>query len=362
MIKDTAQKQKAIRFCVATGLVPYLEVVVRYIGEIAAVEADISDIDVLGIRPATLSPGQRLIFDCKTQNKVSPISRALWAAGLMKLVDAEEAYVILNKAAPEGHRLAANELGVRLTSESLFDQFGKLSSPNYSEGMTYLDSIEAWETLLQVGKTNPNLAGLVEFVIHAGPLETQAVAGFRSLLSRLRKAEGELDANKPAHRLLWGLVVCEALRLLSDASVEFQNVFDPAMGRDKFSALLRNFVWGGRDAYALRQKLHAQVRSAKNSAEESPQLELPGWDRFVELIRSFMDAPHLVSSGVLPAKEISFREVVAARDAADQRIKSDLESSSRARQYTLATNKYLASLSVHLRDAGERFGAVLTSV
>lgn len=359
MIKDTAQKQKAIRFCVATGVVPYLEVVVRYVAEISPVEADISDIDVLGIRPASFRPSQRIIFDCKTQNKIGAIGRALWAAGLMRLVGADEAYVILNKAAPEGHRLAANEIGVRLTSEALFDNLGRLASPDYVEGSTYLDAIATWEAVQAVGRNNKNLGPLVEFLAQAGPLGQDSVAGFRALLSRLRKAEGEFDASKNAHRTLWGLVVCEAMRLLAEMAVEFHSVFDPAMGREQFETLLRNFVWGGRESYQLRQKLHSHVRSAKNG-DESAQLELPNWDRFLELMRALMDAPHLASSGILAAKDLSFREMAPSPlEDADKRIRLEFSSTTRARQFLIATNKYLSSLSVHMKDCGERFSAIL---
>ncbi len=126
MNKDAVQKQKAIRFCVANGVVPYLEVVVRYVGEVADIEADISDVDVLGIRPSSIQGGTKTIFDCKTLNKVSAISRAMWAAGLMRLIEADEAYVILNKAAPEGHRLASNEIGVRLIDLAAVVEVGAL--------------------------------------------------------------------------------------------------------------------------------------------------------------------------------------------------------------------------------------------
>lgn len=361
MIKDIAQKQKAIRYCVANGLIPYLEVVVRYVAEVAPVEADISDVDVLGIRPSSLTKEQKLIFDCKTQNKVGAVGRALWAAGLMRLIHADGAFVILNKAAHEGHRLAANELGVRLTSESLFDNFGKLSSPNYNEGSTYLDIVPSWETIIGLAAGNENLAPLIEFVLQDGPLERNNVAGFRALLARLRKAEGEFDASKPAHRALWGLVVCEALRLLSNLAVEFNSVFDPAMSKEKFEALLRNYVWGGRESYQLRQKLHSQVRSARHGEEDS-QLDLPGWDRFLELMRSFMDAPHLASSGVLPAKDLAFRQLALGdRELADKRIKAELANSTRARQYVIATSRYLGSLSVHLKDSGVKFAEALAA-
>lgn len=361
MIKDIEQKQKAARYCVANGIIPYMEVVVRYIADIAEVESNISDIDVLGIRPPSLVAQQRTIFDCKTQNKVSPVNRALWAAGLMRLVAADEGFVILKRAAPEGHRLAANEIGVRLTSETLFDSFGKSSSPNYAEGATYLDCSDAWQKIFELSRVNANLESLVHFLLHSSPLELDSAAGFRSLISKLKRAEGEFDVSKPAHRALWGLVVCEGMRFLSQIAVSFNHVFDPAMERAHFEQLLRNYTWGGKESYAVRQKLHAAIR-APRAGEELPAFELPGWDRYVELMRGLLDAPHLVGSGILPLKDISFKEICDARELADKRIKLEINSNNRARQFLISGNRYLGSLSPHFKDCAEHYSKLLAAL
>jgi hypothetical protein len=360
MNKDSLQKQKAIRFCVATGVVPYLEVLVRYVADVAEVEADISDIDVLGLRPPALQPSSRILFDCKTLNKVSAISRAMWAAGLMRLVHADESYVILNRAAPEGHRLAANELGVRLTSELLFDDLGKLASPTYSEGFTYLDNLEAWGQLAAVGKLQPNMVPMTHFLFHTAPLERDATRGLRALIQALKHAEGEFDISKPAHKALWGLLVCEAIRLLSEITAQFHHIFDPAMSRDKFETLLRNYVWGGREAYVVRQRLHNAIRT--NRAEhEISAFELPGWERFVELMRGLLDAPHLVGSAILPLKDKAFAELCIARAHADQRIKQEFSSNPRARQFAIQVNRYLGSLSKLLKDCSDHYAGVIAA-
>jgi hypothetical protein len=113
--------------------------------------------------------------------------------------------------------------------------------------------------------------------------------------------------------------------------------------------------------YLLRQKLHVQVRVAK-SQEDVSQLELPGWDRFVELMRSLMDAPHLAASGLLPAKDLAFKALSAVpRVEADRRIAQELASTNRGRQFLISTNKYLGSLSVHFKDSADDFAQVLAS-
>lgn len=361
MIKDLSQKQKAVRFCVATGIVPYMEVVVRYQADITDVQSDISDVDVLGIRPSGLQGQKSVIFDCKTQNKVSAINRALWAAGLMQLIGAAEGYVILNKAAPEGHRLAANKLGVRLTSERLFDEFGKNASANYFEGLTYLDSLTALEWIYGIERTNSSLSEIVVFVMNEAPLQKNPSAGFRALIAKLKRAEGEFDSSKPPHVALWGLILCEAVRFFAEICIEFQNVFDPIMDKGKFEALLRNYVWGGKEAYNVRQKLHYAIKSGRNDPE-TLSFDLPGWPRFIEMIRTFLDAPHLISSGVLPLKDLAFRGLCDASPKADERIKAELSANSRARQFLLVANKYLGSLSPHLKDCSDFYNRTLTSI
>lgn len=360
MIKDLAQKQKAVRFCVATGMIPYMEVVVRYIADVADVQSDISDVDVLGVQPVGLQTQRKVIFDCKTQNKVSAINRALWAAGLLNLIDASEGYVILNKAAPEGHRLAANQLNIRLTSEKLFDEFGKSASPAYFEGSTYLDNLNAWETIYGIPRVNKAFEELLNYLLNEAPLQKDSISGFRSLISKLRSASGELDAGKPAHLTLWGLIICEALRFLSDICSKFHNIFDPSMEKEKFESLLRHFIWGGRESFNMRLRLHSTIKANKNESD-SGTLEFPGWQRFVEMIRAFLDSPHLISSGALPIKDLSFKFLCEPIEFADKRIQYELTLNPRARQFSLLLNSYLGYLSPHFKECADNYKNILTS-
>ncbi len=360
MIKDSAQKQKAIRYCVAHGYVPYLEAVVRYSADTSETATDITDVDVLGLRPAAEVDTRRVIFDCKTQAKISAVSRALWAAGLLKMISADEAFVILSKAAPEGHRLAAGDIAVHLFSEKLFDEFGGASSVDYVEGITYLDDLDAWGTLMNLRVQSERIAPLVAFLTSEAPFEMDPAVGFRSLLSRLKQAEGEFDVLKPAHLLLFGLVLSQALVFLSAITRGFGSAFEAAMPLAKFENSLKNYVWGGKEGYALRQRLHIALHAGRT--EEISQFQLPGWDRFVELQRSMLDAPLLVGSAALAVKDIAFRNVSPRRELADNRIRSELMRNARARQFALHVNRYIGSLSRLLKECSAHYAAVLSDV
>jgi hypothetical protein len=359
MIKDTLQKQKAIRYCVAVGLVPCPEVVVRYAADVAETVSDISDIDVLGVKPAGEFAAKLVLFDCKTQAKISAINRALWVAGLQRLVGADEAFVILNKASPEGHRLAANSIGIRLFSEKLFDNFGTSASIDYLAGASYLEDIRAWEELLSIREKHRGLAPLLLYLLNDAPLEKVSTEGFRTLLSKLKQTAGEFDVSKPTHRCLYALAVTQALIFLAGMTREFHNVFDPAMDRDTFSSSLRYYAWGGKEGYALREKLHKALQANKGQ-EDVASFDLPGWERFVELMRTFMDAPLLVGSAALPLKDIAFRELCDVRELADRRIAGEMGANARSRQFTLLVNKYIASLSRMLHDNGTHLSAVVS--
>lgn len=359
MIKDTLQKQKAIRYCVALGLVPHPEVVVKYTADVAEVISDISDIDVLGIKPAGDDAGKLVLFDCKTQAKISAINRALWVAGLKELVNGHEAFVILNKAAPEGHRLAANTIGVRLFSENLFDNFGKAASINYIPGICYLEDMQAWEELLTIKERSRGLTPLLTYLLNDAPLEQSPAEGFRTLLARLKQVAGEFDVSKPTHRCLYALAVSQAVVFLSGLTRAFHSVFDPGMEREVFASALRYFIWGGKEGYGLRERLHRALQASKGH-DDVAAFELPGWERFVELMRSFLDAPLSVGAAALPLKDLAFREICSPRELADRRIMAEIQANNRVRQFAMSTNKYIASLSRMLSDCGAHFGQVLS--
>src|SRR5260370_10631077 len=117
MIKDKAQKKLAAKFCAAQGIVPFVEVLVRSPTDLEDTPANITDIDVLGLDLGRAGMSRRLIFDCKTLAKISPINRALWANGLKALVGDDRAYMIQKREALYSHKLAADEINVSIHSE-----------------------------------------------------------------------------------------------------------------------------------------------------------------------------------------------------------------------------------------------------
>jgi len=339
MIKDIHQKLKAVRYCVALGIVPHMEVVVRFSSEVSETPTNITDVDVFGIKPCDDSPSHRILFDCKTLNKMSAINRALWAKGLVELTHSDEAFVILTKAAPEAHRLAGNSLGVRLFSEKLFDSFARTVAKDYAVQNSYLENLAAWERLAEIPSKQPALDDFWAYLTSSALLETHGTQGLRSLMAKCKKIEGELDPAKDAHRALFNLILVQFCLYMSEMVRDFHNIFNPEMGKGEFEKIVRYYVWGGKESYDLRQRLKSALQNAKGIVEIEP-FEFPAWEKFVELFRTFLDAPLLLGSVCLPLKDLAFREVSTPTTELDRRLAMRLESNSRVRQFILTSASY----------------------
>lgn len=332
MMKDQNQKLKAIRYSVALGLVPCLEVRMRYAYEGAATPSEITDLDVLSVRPAAQIGMQRVFFDCKTVAKMSAINRALWAQGARTLAGCSEAFVILLRPAPEAHRLAADAIGVRLFHEALFDDYASTTSSDYKIERTYLCDVAGWDAIRTIPDRNANLTKIVDFLLTEAPTQSRSTVALRSLMGAMRRVRGELDPSKPAHRALFAVAASQLLLTSADLVVRFHTAFEKSLSKAQFESSLRYFVWDGRDNYEVRRKLNDALQRSKGGDSIEP-FDLPGWEQFIELFRAFLDAPLLVGTAALPCKELGFREVSIASPEIDMRLAKRLGANARVRQF-----------------------------
>lgn len=361
MIKDTQQKLKAIRYCVALGLVPHVEVVVRFLGDTSDSPCDLTDIDVLGIMPGAETSSLRVIFDCKTLNKMSPINRAFWAKGLMAVTHSSEAFVILSKPAIEAHRLAGNSFGVRLFSDKLFDAFATSVSADYLIPNSYLENIDSWTRLTDIRKNFPALNELCTFLNSTALLQLNGAQGIRSLMSHMRHAAGELDPSKDLHRALFKLALAQFSLFVNEMVRDFHNIFDPQSDRGQFERTLRYYIWGGKENYDLRQRLNTALKAARGVTEAEP-FEFPGWEKFVEYFRGCLDSPLSLSATCLPIKDMAFRELVSPVSDMDRRLATRLKANNRVRQFTLAAVSYFADASKVPHQFRDAFSNELNSL
>lgn len=354
MIKDKAQKKLAAKLCAAQGIVPFLEVVIRSQTGLEDSPTDITDVDVLGIDLGRAGTVQRVLFDCKTASKLSAINRALWAGGLKGLVAADRAYIIQKREAPYSHKLAAHTLAVSIYSEESFVRYAQSLTIDFARDISYLDNVDVWDALVGLRQSQPNLTDLLLYITTHAALERSGPKGIRTGLSALLKVGPELDPRKPLHRLLFGNCLSGFLIFCSLSITSLMEIFQFSMEKDDFERTVRYFVWEGRDNYVNRRQMKAALDKAKGESTAT-EFDLPEWNRFLKIVRSFLDAPEALAALPFLAKEIAFRGVAGPRREPDDHLRRLFQMNNRARQFMFATASYL----VHATKLPKEFAVSL---
>lgn len=356
--KDVHQKRKAIQFCVASGLVPYYEVKVNNVKDLTEKPELLTDVDVLGV---AMDRGQirRTVFDCKTTS-TSPINRAFWAAGLKAYVGAECAYVILKRVAPEAHKISARTLGIYLFTESLFDAHASALSPNYAGDSDYLFSMERWHSLHAALRVNAEFERLGLYLRDTVPLDPDAPKLVRGILGSLRLAQGELDPAKRDHMAIYAFSVFSFAVAMSKVSRDIFDVFDPKQSKEAFQGFLRDYIWGGREAYQLRKKLREVMKTRGDQAGQ--EFELHAWNEFVELVRALLDSPESVFQCCTPLLSCSLRFLGKPEKVLDETLKLQMSVNNRQRQFAFRLSAYLAKACELPREFDEQLKSNLNEV
>jgi hypothetical protein len=336
--KDIHQKEKAIRFCLANGLVPFLEVDVQNFRELSDTNTIVTDLDVLGVKIDSSGRPRRVIFDCKTA-KVSPINRAFWASGVMQYTDCDEAFALLRKRASEAHRLSAKTINVHLFDDAQFDNYAESCSLNYPIDYCYTSSINSWKALYQASRGNPKIEYCYYYISVFIPLDRECDKALRKLLGTFQKASGELDPGKNKHRAVFFMGVASLAFVLSQIIHDLRNIIDFDATGSEFEKVLKYYVWGGRDSFRLRNKLRSAFNGS-NSAIVHEEAELKGWPEFTELCRNLLDSPSDIQKCVHPLREIAMRSVMSSDVNKDADLSRYIAENKRIRQFIIQMAKY----------------------
>jgi hypothetical protein len=170
MINDRSLKALSLRYVVAKGYFPQLEVIVAPDLSTGAGNRKkgpaLTDIDVLGLIPDDFVAFRKLLIDCKTLKNQSPISRAFWMRGVMDEMKAERGLCVLRGERIEpDHRISAARLGVMLLTEEEFDIYVKATSSNQllNAKEPHSTKMDLWEIFLGLTTKYPQLEKMVTF-------------------------------------------------------------------------------------------------------------------------------------------------------------------------------------------------------
>ncbi len=356
--KDIKQKECAVRFCLVSGMMPFLEVNVGNRKELSSISTIITDIDAMGVG-ADASGGQRkIIFDCKTLGKTSPINRAFWACGLVNYVGASEAFVILKKKASEAHRLSAKHIGVHLFGENQFDNFAQSYSIDYKLNYSYATDIQNWILQHELYNKSSVFEKFGEFLNHEVPLELDAARGVKRLLAALKKGKGEFNPDRAKHGSVFLHVLLSFSFLMSKVVHDLKTVIDYDSGKEDFEEILKYYIWGGRDSLIQKQKM-AELFASINKSPPSFSMEIPEWERFVELTRKLLDSPKDVFWACFPLRELSLRLLSSVNDEKDLYIAKTVSGSARIRQFMTFQADYLVHAGQLPKEFADQFKVTL---
>jgi hypothetical protein len=354
--KDRHQKEMAIRYCLAQGMSPCLEVVVASASDLSDTTEVLTDLDVVGLDFIADGGFRRLIFDCKTTNKMSAVNRAFWAAGILAYSGCDEAFVILKNKAVYNHRLSALTIGVDLHDEASFEDLGNARDIGFNADINYQSSVDRWNVVFDIYSKNTWSEALFLTGRNAAPLSVQPWRVFRKMVAELRTARGQFDPAKDGHVAIFLDVMAAIFILWSSIGRDVRRFYDPKMSKAEFEKALLYYIWGGKESYQIRQELR-QKTDASGAIQE-----FPSWDKLVSFAGLVIAGPQELFGCVNICREMSIRMLSGKLTEQEKGLSKMLSANKRARQFIMAASEYMIAASGLPKDLTERIQSEFTGL
>lgn len=354
--KDRFQKELALRYCIARGMVPFLEVVVRSASDLSDTSEVLTDLDVVGLEVIGDGSLRRTLFDCKSSGRMSSVNRAFWAAGVKAYTGCDDAHVILKSRAVNNHRYTALTMSVDLHDEDSFTALGKTIDAAFPADECYQSSIDRWNSLYDGYANQKWTDATFDLVRNQVPLTKTPWRTFRKILAELRRVRGDFDPSKPIHFAIYFEVLAACFVLWSSMGRDLRRFFDPGMKKDEFEKVFRYYLWGGKESFEMRQQLRARSVEGKKA---DTALELPAWPKLLAFAGLIMDAPQRIFDCAFVCREIALRACADRNGGFDQKLHKRLNGNPRIRQFSSSLNEYIIDAGGLPRDLAKIADAVL---
>jgi hypothetical protein len=335
---------------------PCLEVVVASASDLSDTTEVLTDLDVVGLDFIADGGFRRLIFDCKTTNKMSAVNRAFWAAGILAYSGCDEAFVILKNKAVYNHRLSALTIGVDLHDEASFEDLGNARDIGFNADINYQSSVDRWNVVFDIYSKNTWSEALFLTGRNAAPLSVQPWRVFRKMVAELRTARGQFDPAKDGHVAIFLDVMAAIFILWSSIGRDVRRFYDPKMSKAEFEKALLYYIWGGKESYQIRQELR-QKTDASGAIQE-----FPSWDKLVSFAGLVIAGPQELFGCVNICREMSIRMLSGKLTEQEKGLSKMLSANKRARQFIMAASEYMIAASGLPKDLTERIQSEFTGL
>lgn len=317
----------------------------------------LTDLDVVGIEATADGGLRRTIFDCKTGNKMSSINRAFWAAGVKEYTHCNEAYVILKGKAVHNHRISALAINVDLHDEQSFKDLGKTLDEAFPADDCYQAALSRWNAVYDAYTKNGWSEPLFDLARNVVPLTQTPWSTFRKILAELRAIRGNFDPAKDEHLAIFFDVLSSTFVLWAAMGRDIRRFYEPSMDKSAFQAVLRYYVWGGKESYNIRQQMRDRAATENGAA-----VELPSWDALVAFAGLIVAAPQSILECAHVCREVSIRAAAGLNPGFDKQLSHRLKSSTRIRQFSAALGDYLVTAGGLPKDLAQRAQGVLFGI
>ncbi|WP_447896850.1 hypothetical protein [Stenotrophomonas acidaminiphila] len=355
--KDRFQKQLAIRYCLARGMVPFPEVLVSSLSDISESQEVLTDLDVLGLEFFSDGDLRRSLFDCKTGSKMSAINRAFWASGVMNYTSCDHGFVLLKNKAVSNHRLSSLSIKVDLHTEESFISVGKTLDVSFPADSFYQSLIDRWNSMDACYSKNPWASELRSLVRNHVPLTKSPAAVFRRIIAEFRAARGNFDPDKSEHVAIFLDAIASLMVLWASLARDARRFYVPKMEKEEFEKILRLYLWGGREAYKVRQQLLKDRPTSDGGVVSS--VDFPAWDKLVSYFGVVVDAPQETFKCAHFCREVAFRVASSPEPNLDLGIANFVSHSPRAKQFSFGMVDYIVVACGLPRDLGKVVGSNL---
>ncbi len=357
--KDRFQKEIAIRYCIARGMIPFPEVLVPSASDVSDSVEVLTDLDVLGVEFVSDGELRRTLFDCKTTNKMSSINRAFWAAGVMQYTGCHHAFAILKNKAVHNHRMSALAMGVDLHTDQSFTDLGKSVDVSFPMDSAYQASVDRWNKVQECYEKNMWAKELQNLNRNVVPLSNSHAGIFRRYVAEMRQVRGMFDPSKETHLCIFLDSLGSLMVLWASLSRDARRLYEPTMRKEEFEKVLRYYLWGGKESYQMRQQMR------EKTAVDNPALgpvELPAWDKLLAFVGIVLSAPQSIFECAFFARELAFRVACGPNTTFDLELSRASSENSRIRQFSTGLTDYLVSACGLPKDLGKEVQALIFSL
>lgn len=346
MLKDRAQKAQALRLCVSKSWMPQLEVNIEPSKRLEKTKYLLTDLDVLAVARNPIGAMTRMVFDCKSGQRESPIGRTFWLKGVMSKVGASHGFIFLNDRIniSRDHRASAAELLVTLVRESEVSTLDRGLGGNQLPTDSPIADIDAWEKLFSIEQKYPKLIDFTSFTRSTYWMLKDPGEQCRKCVGKLRAIHTELDPSKSEHVAIFG----EALALFILAIGQLTNrlflMLIRPLTEEEFTTMLLALLYGGYDNLEVAQK----IRRITAGAAIDDQVDIfPEMKKFEHLIHEMLQAPSQALEAAIAVRDVSLSALVGSP-------------TSTLFEHIVSTNQYSAKFIILAADYLQRSARVPT--